>query len=198
VRLHRSRKLALLAIPILAAAGWAWSYYRPSGVGRVSTDIQIVESSRGSIVIARFDNSMYGGVGGKRPGWQVSVGDNGELADVATLARMWAGSGFLGFAGGVDPALRPDNKVWVLDSAGAPVEIDAKDLHLLLPRTPSSRQRQWAIVMPWWFVVLIVTAVMCWLWRRTRVRYAAFPVTTFKPGEGVASTAPPPGPPGRQ
>jgi hypothetical protein len=181
-----SRKTALRVLSLLAvslcAAGWVRSYHLPAGLAHVHDNIWIAESSRGSIVIARLHNEfMEAFMWNASPpasGW-VAFDDTGWIADEGTIAEAWLGRHPLGFGLGVERDPRPSDPVWFLDQNGVPVATQPSEVAFLVP--PRSGGRQFALMIPWWFVWILTLGITLLIWQQTKPKYAAFPISPGGP-----------------
>ena len=153
-----------LASVVLCAAAWAWSYYRPAGVGRAGNDTWIVDSDRGSVVVARLSTSYFLRFSG--PHWGIFF-DRCAAADWGTLAKAWLGRRPLGFGFGFERAPTPE-PTWTLDQYGNPIQTG----WAIRP----SKHRQFAAVVPWWSIVTAALFLSAIVWPRTKGRQRAFPI----------------------
>lgn len=164
-------RIVFLVLPLIAAALWAWSYHTPLGVGRIAFDVWLTASDHGSIVIARRSDSVFTRSGRLKARYGVFAGPC-LLADQSSIARAQLGHTFLGFGFAVERPPGPGDTVWVLDDNGIARPVDLADSIISPPRAQS-----WAVALPWWSGFTLVSAIYFCLWRRTRPRYAAFPIT---------------------
>jgi hypothetical protein len=137
----------------------------------------IAESDHGSIIIARFPNyrefsSVVVLI------WGI-FHEECPISDIGAEAMAWLGRTRLGFGYGLEK-YNPKDKVWVLDENDVAIQEDAPN-----PPPPPPKHRTFVLVIPWWFVSLIALVFMRIVWRKTRPRYAAFPVSLIGP-EGNA------------
>jgi hypothetical protein len=169
-------RLLSLFIMALSFVAWVWSYYRPVGFGRIYHDQWVAESSGGSFVLARVQFDFIGFTSPK-PVWGI-FGNSCLIADIGPLAMATIHHHFLGLGFNVTrPIDAQSDKVWILDDSGTPVEVSRSSFSLPDFQTPP--HRPWIFVFPWWFISSIAFGLTLFVWRRTKPKYAAFPITTI-------------------